>query len=98
VMSPLERLSKTKREEGVQGKLFDNLENSTQPVPDRINESQETADRDRTLMCPDCNRGFSCTIEEYRLYEELGYTRPTRCPMCHLAYYFNRRKKKRGKR
>jgi len=98
LMSPLERISKVKRTKGVQGKLFDNLENVTQPVPDRIDESHDRGDRDRTLMCPDCNREFSCTIEEYKQYEELGYTRPIRCPTCHLVYYFNRRKKKRGKK
>jgi len=98
MVSPLDRLSMTKKTEGVQGKLFGNLENVMQPVPDRIDESRERGDRDRILMCPDCNREFSCTIEEYEQYEEFGYRRPIRCPMCHLAYYFNRRKKKRGKK
>jgi hypothetical protein len=93
-MSISDELRATEREYAIQGELF--RYSTDVKEPDSLNTTSNNPDsKDRTLICPDCQREFRCTIEELEQYEELGCVRPIRCPTCHLAKYVKRSRNKR---
>ncbi len=45
----------------------------------------------RYLDCCDCDRSFPFSIAQQRLYAEMGYDQPTRCPGCRRSMEKSRR-------
>ena len=42
----------------------------------------EQRDKDKQLVCRDCQSDFTWTAGEQRFYREHGFTQPKRCPSC----------------
>ena len=45
----------------------------------------------RYLDCCDCDRSFPFSVAQQRLYAEMGYDQPTRCPGCRRSMEKSRR-------
>jgi hypothetical protein len=55
----------------------------------------EVKDRDRELICQDCQSTFIWTVGEQRFYRELNYTQPKRCVSCRA--YLKRKIRERNR-
>ena len=45
----------------------------------------------KSLACRDCKRSFTFTTDERRLFDELGFEDPKRCPRCRRTLEHSRR-------
>ncbi len=98
----IDKSGDTKREWGLQSKLFDDLESVTCSVGSDTQKKchgkpSEDMDNVRTLLCPDCKKEFLCSLEELDLHRKYDSSRPIRCPTCRLAAYVRHRRKPRRK-